>query len=362
MTCATCAEVFLQKNRCLRVYFFLHCISDHEDRNGGQVRHRPTDGDPAKRGVKFVEWEPRMRELAQKPPLEARSHRGTPPPARLDQNSRRFDMNGLAAVTQHLLDKYPISVPFRTTASMLGYKSVKAAYTAKCRGTFPLNVTRAGAGLSVMTADVIDYVTTQRRPDTPKEVQREIKPHVGRPTKSESIEAKNRGLTVPELRAQASITLGGRDHLIMRCAIHEASHIVMMRELGGAGFGFITRVDDIWIGNAVMTRKPRRRRTRSSILIALAGEIGAITVYDQEDYDARTLTRELIKLVESGKMSAVDIVMSRALEDGLTVHEVQYVLDVLARRKTEVREGAGKIVKHAQTLDNLSILLSARGE
>lgn len=229
-------------------------------------------------------------------------------------------------------------------------------------GEFPIGTVTIGSRRFIPLTSLVDYlaglVVAQQKP---------AKPRRGRRTKAEirlerEAQQGKGGGTVPELRAQASITLGGRDHLIMRCAIHEASHIVMMRELGGAGFGFITRVDDIWIGNAVMTRKPRRRRTRSSILIALAGEIGAITIHDEDALDARTLTRELIKLVESGKMSAVDIVMSRALEDGLTVHEVQYVMDVLARRKTEVREDAGKIVKHAQTLDNLSILLSARGE
>lgn len=115
-------------------------------------------------------------------------------------------MTGLDVVILNLLGKHPLTVPLIAAGTMLGYKSANAIYAAKCRGTFPLMVGRTGAGLSVKTADLIDCIQGCR-PVTPNEVRRNAKPHAGRPTKSESLEAARRNITVKELRAQSSIEL-----------------------------------------------------------------------------------------------------------------------------------------------------------
>ena len=118
--------------------------------------------------------------------------------------------SGIDAVEQNLLGTYPIGAPFADAARMLGFRSTAAAYTARCRGTFPVRVTRIGAGLAVRTSDLIDYLRTGQNQATPREVRREIQPHhAGRPTKSEQVEAQRRHLTVRELRAQSSLEIGG---------------------------------------------------------------------------------------------------------------------------------------------------------
>lgn len=109
-------------------------------------------------------------------------------------------MNGIEAVETNLLDKYPVCIPFAAAAAMLGYKTVGAGYTAKCRGSFPLAAGRVGAGLAIKTSDLINFLRSGER--SAAGGGEGSKKSAGRPTKKEQIEAARRGLTVRELRAQ----------------------------------------------------------------------------------------------------------------------------------------------------------------
>lgn len=112
---------------------------------------------------------------------------------------------GADAVVRNLLDMHPATIPFADACKILGFPTTQAGYAARARGTFPVVACRIGAGLSVRTSVMIDYVlhgerhiATGRRANAAK---------CGRPTKSESVEATRRGITIRELRAQKSIKL-----------------------------------------------------------------------------------------------------------------------------------------------------------
>lgn len=113
-------------------------------------------------------------------------------------------MEAINVVAANLMDKYPVSLAFVSAGEMLGFRTANACYVARARGDFPVRVTRAGAGLRVMTHDLIDYITTGKS-------QAAIKPTSststgkGRPSRVEQAEAIARGLSVRELRAQAKL-------------------------------------------------------------------------------------------------------------------------------------------------------------
>lgn len=117
--------------------------------------------------------------------------------------------NGIDAVVAGLIAKHPVSGGMVEFGRYVGYPTPGAVYVAKSRGEFPLRVIRTGAGLRVMTSDLIDFIRTGISQSEKRLAATTKRNVVGRPTKAEEMEAAARGITVRELRAQAVMNLGG---------------------------------------------------------------------------------------------------------------------------------------------------------
>lgn len=115
---------------------------------------------------------------------------------------------GIDAVVAGLVAKHPVSGSMVEFGNYIGYPTAGAVYVAKSRGEFPLRVIRTGAGLRVMTSDLIDFIRTGISQSEKRLAPAQYK-GVGRTTKAEEMEAAARGITVRELRAQAVMNLGG---------------------------------------------------------------------------------------------------------------------------------------------------------
>lgn len=130
-------------------------------------------------------------------------------PSRPEKMCKEIDMEkiertGKEMVIDKILAEHPISMPFGKAAPMLGFGTVDSAYTARARGQFPILVTRYGCGLVCMSSDLIDFIVTGKSQNTIKKYD-SAKVGKGRPTKVEQTEAKQRGLSIRELRAQQQI-------------------------------------------------------------------------------------------------------------------------------------------------------------
>ena len=116
--------------------------------------------------------------------------------------------NALASnpVIAGILSQYPASLSFTKAAAIIGCPA-GAAYTARARGTFPLLTRQLGKRLVVFTADIIKYLETGESQASLSvgRIKKTYAIKTGRPTKREELEAKRRGLSVKELRAQQSI-------------------------------------------------------------------------------------------------------------------------------------------------------------
>lgn len=103
------------------------------------------------------------------------------------------------------LEHLPNSFSFSVCAELLGMTS-EAAYKARCEGRFPIRVIQLSPRkLTCLKVDVIRYFTAgiSQTAESSPVYKKKFKAKTGRPTKRESLEAQRRGLSVPELRAQA---------------------------------------------------------------------------------------------------------------------------------------------------------------
>lgn len=78
-----------------------------------------------------------------------------------------------------------------------------SVYNRVSAGTFPIPLVETAVGRMVRVVDIAAYLDSLE-PIMPIKVEGGPKPK-GRPTKTEQVEAKRRGITVPELRAQRSL-------------------------------------------------------------------------------------------------------------------------------------------------------------
>lgn len=87
-------------------------------------------------------------------------------------------------------------------AHELGYGSANHLYRARSRGTFPVRVISRSGTLAVLRADLLKYLATGiAQTGSVSVAGRNYLKKTGRPTKAEQAEAREKGLTVPELRA-----------------------------------------------------------------------------------------------------------------------------------------------------------------
>lgn len=100
----------------------------------------------------------------------------------------------------------PEVISFPVEAARLGY-APGAAYVARRRGTFPVRVCLIGKKLVCFQTDHDEYIRTRESQAHLSVPPIKPLPRVksGRPTKREELEAKRRGLSIKELRAQQSI-------------------------------------------------------------------------------------------------------------------------------------------------------------
>lgn len=116
---------------------------------------------------------------------------------------------GIDAVAANLIKEHPISMALVEAGMYLGFPTSGSCYVARSRHEFPVRVTRTGAGLRVMTHDLLDYVKSGVSQATPRQgAVAAARAGAGRPRKSEQVKALAMGLSVPELRAQSSIVGG----------------------------------------------------------------------------------------------------------------------------------------------------------
>jgi len=95
-------------------------------------------------------------------------------------------------------------ISFQLAATRIGYSSA-AAYVARRRSIFPIRVRQIGSKLVCFESDLQEYLrtgTSQAHLSVPA-LKKIVEVKAGRPTKRESLEAARKGLTVPQLRAQA---------------------------------------------------------------------------------------------------------------------------------------------------------------
>lgn len=114
-------------------------------------------------------------------------------------------------VISNILKLYPGRMPFSAAANIAGYPTTAAAHTARARGYFPIRTRQVGSRLTIFTADVVEYLQTgvSQAGQSVAPIRKVFRVKTGRPAKGEAMEATRRGITVTELRAQASIKLEG---------------------------------------------------------------------------------------------------------------------------------------------------------
>lgn len=113
---------------------------------------------------------------------------------------------GVALVNKSIIEKYPAQMSFVTSGAILGITPA-ACYVLRSRGRYPVRVRQQGGRLVVFTSDQIDYLNTgiSQAELSVKPIRKSRKIKTGRPTKREELEAKARGLSVKELRAQSTL-------------------------------------------------------------------------------------------------------------------------------------------------------------
>jgi hypothetical protein len=97
-------------------------------------------------------------------------------------------------------------LPFSEVSQSLGFPTSAAGYVARQRGIFPVRVRQIGGKLVCFKADIDRYLEdgiSQSHLSIPP-VKSKPTARVGRPRKTESLEAARRGLSVSEMRAQST--------------------------------------------------------------------------------------------------------------------------------------------------------------
>jgi len=113
---------------------------------------------------------------------------------------------GADLVNKSIIEKYPAQMPFVASGALLGITPA-ACYVLRSRGCYPVRVRQQGGRLIVFTSDQIDYLNTgiSQAELSVKPIRKCRKIKTGRPTKREELEAKAKGLSVKELRAQSTL-------------------------------------------------------------------------------------------------------------------------------------------------------------
>lgn len=96
---------------------------------------------------------------------------------------------------------------FAETAKLLGYATASAGFVSRQRGIFPVRVRQIGKKLVCFRTDLDQFLIDgiSQAPASVPALKKSASVKTGRPGKMESIEAARRGMSVRELRAQASL-------------------------------------------------------------------------------------------------------------------------------------------------------------
>jgi hypothetical protein len=115
-------------------------------------------------------------------------------------------LTGLAVVISNILTKHPVQLDFVECGAIINYTPA-ACYVARSRRLFPVRVRKQGGRLICCTADLIDYINNgvSQAELSVKPIRKACRAQSGRPTKREQLEARTKGLSVKELRAQTSL-------------------------------------------------------------------------------------------------------------------------------------------------------------
>ncbi|MDP1592784.1 MAG: hypothetical protein Q8L80_00880 [Gallionella sp.] len=95
---------------------------------------------------------------------------------------------------------------FLDVAKDLSYPTPESAYVARLRGLFPVRVRKIGSKLVCFNVDLEKYLDDgESQAHLSVSAIKRKSTTVGRPKKSETLEARKRGISVPELRSAGNV-------------------------------------------------------------------------------------------------------------------------------------------------------------